>query len=111
MLQQLGIYELVAKTRGAMSMVSLRSAIGGQGTYGVQFQVKDANTQAATTTLSFAVAGSNAFMASLFPPGSIFHHRVDAATTGLPVDTSPAAAIYSLHSAVSARKSPDLRAS
>ena len=33
--------------------------------------------------------------ANIFPSDSIFHHRVDAATTGLPVDTSPAAAIYS----------------
>ena len=34
-------------------------------------------------------------MATIFPATSIFHHRVDAATTRLPVDTSPAAPIYS----------------
>jgi hypothetical protein len=36
-------------------------------------------------------------MANIFPSNSIFHHRVDAATTNLPVDTSPAAAIYSAY--------------
>ena len=43
----------------------------------------------------FAINGSNAFLANIFPSTSIFHHRVDAATTSLPVDTSPAAPIYS----------------
>ncbi|HEY6448920.1 MAG TPA: hypothetical protein VIY53_20875, partial [Acidobacteriaceae bacterium] len=32
---------------------------------------------------------------TIFPANSIFHHRVDAATTKLPVDTSPAAPMYS----------------
>ncbi len=71
------------------------SLVGGQGTYGVQFQVSDATSHTATATITFAIAGSNAFLASIFPSGSIFHHRVDAASTGLPVDTSPAAPIYS----------------
>lgn len=69
--------------------------IGGQGTYIPEIVVTDsANTQA-TADISFAISGNNAFLESIFPSDSIFHHRVDAATTSLPVDTSPAAAIYS----------------
>jgi hypothetical protein len=52
------------------------------------------NTQAAQA-ITFAINGNNAFLAKIFPSTSIFHHRVDAATTGLPVDTSPAAPMYS----------------
>ena len=69
--------------------------IGGQGTYRPHFVVTDsANTQA-TQDISIAITGSNAFLANIFPSTSIFHHRVDAATTGLPVDSSPAAPMYS----------------
>jgi hypothetical protein len=71
------------------------SQIGGQGTYGVQFIVTDASNSTATQNISFGIAGSNAFLSSIFPGNSIFHHRMDYATTGLPVDTSPAAPIYS----------------
>jgi hypothetical protein len=53
-----------------------------------------AHTQA-TQQITFAINGDNTFLASIFPATSIFHHRVDAASTSLPVDTSPAAAIYS----------------
>ena len=67
------------------------SVVGGQGSYGVQFQVADSASHTATTSITFGVAGNNAFLAAIFPANSIFHHRVD----GLPVDTSPAAAIYS----------------
>jgi hypothetical protein len=71
------------------------SLIGGQGTYSPEFIVTDsANTQA-SQQITFAINGSNAFLSNIFPSTSIFHHRVDAATTGLPVDTSPAAPIYS----------------
>lgn len=71
------------------------SQIGGQGTYTPEFVVTDsANTQA-TQNIGIAINGNNAFLANIFPSTSIFHHRVDAATTGLPVDTSPAAPIYS----------------
>jgi hypothetical protein len=45
--------------------------------------------------VSFSINGSYAFLATIFPSTSIFHHRVDAATSGLPIDTSPAAPIYS----------------
>ncbi|MGA3135168.1 MAG: hypothetical protein ABSC88_04150 [Terracidiphilus sp.] len=69
------------------------SLIGGQGTYIPEFVVKDSTGAEATQDISFAINGSNAFLASIFPSTSIFHHRVDAATTGLPVDTSPAAPI------------------
>src|SRR5208282_1382735 len=69
--------------------------IGGQGTYTPEFVVTDSADAQATQDISFAINGNNAFLANIFPSTSIFHHRVDAATTGLPVDTSPAAAIYS----------------
>jgi hypothetical protein len=71
------------------------SLIGGQGTYIPQIVVTDSTAAQATQDISFAIIGSNAFMANIFPSTSIFHHRVDAATTSLPVDASPAAAIYS----------------
>jgi hypothetical protein len=73
------------------------SLIGGQGTYIPEFVVTDARGAQATQNISFAINGSNAFLASIFPSTSIFHHRVDAATTGLSVDTSPAAPIYSAY--------------
>jgi hypothetical protein len=71
--------------------------IGGQGTYMPDIVVKDAASAQATQQISFAIGGSNAFLANIFPSSSIFHHRVDAASTGLPVDTSPAAPIYSAY--------------
>jgi fibronectin type 3 domain-containing protein len=71
------------------------SLIGGQGTYIPEFVVADSTGAKATQTISFAINGSNTFLANIFPSTSIFHHRVDAATTGLPVDTSPAANMYS----------------
>lgn len=70
------------------------SLIGGQGTYIPEFVVTDSTNAQATQNISIAITGSNAFLASIFPADSIFHHRVDAATTSLPVDTSPAAPIY-----------------
>jgi hypothetical protein len=69
--------------------------IGGQGTYTPEIVVIDSQNIQATQDISFAISGNNAFLASIFPSTSIFHHRVDAATTGLPVDTSPAAPMYS----------------
>ena len=69
--------------------------IGGQGTYVPEIVVTDSDGGQATRQITFAVAGSNAFLANIFPANSIFHHRVDAASTSLPVDTSPAAAMYS----------------
>ncbi len=69
--------------------------IGGQGTYIPQIVVHDSAGAQATQNITFAINGSNAFLATVFPASSIFHHRVDAATTALPVDTSPAAPIYS----------------
>ena len=74
---------------------SISSAlIGGQGTYTPQFVVTDSASNQATQNISFAINGNNAFLATIFPSTSIFHHRVDAATTNLPVDTSPAAPMY-----------------
>jgi hypothetical protein len=69
--------------------------IGGQGSYRPEFIVKDSTGTQATQVISFAISGDNAFLATIFPSTSIFHHRVDLATTGLPVDTSPAAPMYS----------------
>ncbi len=71
------------------------SIIGGQGCYTPTITVTDSTGKTATASITFAINGSNAFMSSVFPSTSIFHHRVDAATTGLPVDTSPAAPIES----------------
>jgi hypothetical protein len=71
--------------------------IGGQGTYTPEIVVTDSTGTQATADISFAISGNNTFLANIFPSDSIFHHRVDAATTGLTVDTSPAAAIYSAY--------------
>jgi hypothetical protein len=71
------------------------SLIGGQGTYTPELVVTDSMSVQAARQISIAVNGSNAFLANIFPSTSIFHHRVDAAATGLPVDTSPAAPMYS----------------
>src|ERR1700691_333818 len=71
------------------------SLIGGQGTYTPEFVVTDSISALATQDISLAINGNNAFLSTIFPSTSIFHHRVDAATTGLPVDTSPAAPLYS----------------
>ena len=73
------------------------SLIGGQGSYTPEFVVTDSSSSQATKDINFAINGSNAFLAAIFPSTSIFHHRVDAATTGLPVDTSPAAPMYSAY--------------
>ncbi|HEY1612900.1 MAG TPA: Ig domain-containing protein [Rhizomicrobium sp.] len=69
--------------------------IGGQGTYSPRLIVTDSTNAQASKQIDFAISGANAFLAKIFPASSIFHHRVDAATTGLPVDTSPAAPMYS----------------
>lgn len=68
--------------------------IGGQGTYAPLFVATDSAHAQASAQIAFAITGSNAFLAMIFPSTSIFHHRVDAASTGLPVDTSPAAPIF-----------------
>jgi hypothetical protein len=71
------------------------SLIGGQGTYTPKFVVTDSANDQASRSINLVINGDNAYLPNIFPPNSIFHHRVDAATTGLPVDTSPAAPIYS----------------
>ena len=71
------------------------SLIGGQGTYLPEFIVTDAASAQATQAISIAINGNNSFLANIFPATSIFHHRVDGATTNLPVDASPAAPMYS----------------
>jgi predicted small secreted protein len=79
----------------ASTGIIISSLIGGQGTYTPEFVVTDSTSAQATQNISIALNGNNAFLASIFPSTSIFHHRVDAATTNLPVDTSPAAPMYS----------------
>ena len=69
--------------------------IGGQGTYVPELVVRDSAGAQATQTITFSINGSNAFLENVFPTDSIFHHRVDASTTGLPVDTSPAGPLFS----------------
>lgn len=69
------------------------SRVGGQGKYIVQFQVADAASRTAQAEVTLAIAGSNAYLSSVFPADSIFHHRLDS----LPVDTSPAAPLYSAY--------------
>src|SRR6202451_114394 len=71
------------------------SLIGGQGTYTPEFVVTDSTNAQAIQDISIAISGNNAFLANIFSSTSIFHHRVDATTTSLPVDTSPAAPMYS----------------
>jgi hypothetical protein len=70
------------------------SLIGGQGSYSPELVVTDATSTRATQVISLAINGNNAFLANIFPSTSIFHHRVDFATTNLPVDASPAAPMY-----------------
>jgi hypothetical protein len=79
---------------GLISSSPIGQGIGGQGTYTPQFVVTDSASNEATQNISIALNGNNAFLATIFPSTSIFHHRVDAATTNLPVDTSPAAPMY-----------------
>jgi hypothetical protein len=73
------------------------SQVGGQGTYSPEFIVTDSSSAQATQEISIAIAGNNSYLSSIFPSNSIFHHRVDAASAKLPVDTSPAAPIYSAY--------------
>ncbi len=68
------------------------SAVGGQGGYSFQVQVEDSAQATATATFVINVAGDSTYGGcDIFPADSIFHQRVDQ----LPVDTSPAAPIYS----------------
>ena len=69
------------------------SAIGGQGTYKVQMIVTDSLGATATQLVTFALAGSTAFLANIFPSNSIFRTPIDLADCSTCiVDTSPAAA-------------------
>ncbi len=75
---------------GAISSES----VGGQGGYQFQVQVKDAAGTIATALETINVVADNTYGGcAIFPPDSIFHHRVDS----LPVDTSPAAPIPSAY--------------
>ncbi len=68
------------------------ASVGGQGGYYFQVQVVDATGAAATAGFQINVAGDSSYGGcAIFPADSIFHHPVD----GLPVDSSPAAPIYS----------------
>ncbi|MDR3557726.1 MAG: hypothetical protein P4L55_23460 [Syntrophobacteraceae bacterium] len=81
-------------TIGASTGVISSTAVGGQGGYYFQVQVVDAANHTATAGFVINVAGDSTYGGcNIFPPNSIFHHRVDL----LPVDTSPAAPIYSAY--------------
>ncbi|HXQ97670.1 MAG TPA: Ig domain-containing protein, partial [Candidatus Limnocylindrales bacterium] len=70
------------------------AAVGGQGGYQFQVQVKDSAGTIATALETINVIANNTLSGcAVFPPDSIFHHRVDS----LPVDTSPAAPIPSVY--------------
>jgi hypothetical protein len=71
--------------------------IGGQGSYVPELIVTDSTKATAKSQVNFAINGNSTFLASIFPSTSIFHHRVDAASTSLPVDTSPAAPMDSAY--------------
>jgi hypothetical protein len=73
---------------------AITGIIYGQGTYVVQFIATDATGVTSTENISFAIAGDNTLGGcSLFPSDSIFHTNI----SGLPVDTSPAAAIPAVY--------------
>jgi len=74
--------------------------IAGQGYYGTKIVVFDSANNSASKVIYFSINGNNAYLANIFPADSIFHHRVDAATTSLPVDTSPAAPIKAAYQAL-----------
>ena len=84
-------------TLNSGSGVITGSQIGGQGTYQPNIIVTDHAGARTAQQVTFAINGANGFLASIFTSNSIFHHRMDAATTGLPVDTSPAAPILSAY--------------
>lgn len=65
------------------------SLIGAQGQYGTQFVITDSLGATASKTVTFGFHSVNGWAASILPSNSIFRHRMDFATTGLPVDTSP----------------------
>lgn len=73
--------------------------IGGQGYYQPMIQVTDAAGTVATVQVAFSIAGNDAFLQTIFPSTSIFHHRIDS----LPVDTSPAAPIPSVYASAHIR--------
>ena len=77
------------------------SLVGGQGLYQTLIVVTDAAGAQVSQAVGFAINGNNAGIAQIFPSDAIFHHRVDAASTGLPVDTSPAAAIPAVYASAS----------
>jgi len=79
----------------ASSGVVSGAQIGGQGSYVPRIFVADSAGARVSRPIAFAIDGANRFLAGIFPANSIFHHRVDAASTGLPVDMSPAAPIFS----------------
>jgi hypothetical protein len=74
----------------ATGIISSSGQVGGQGGYYFQVQATDSQGLTGTAFLTLNVAADNTFGGcNIFPPDSIFHHRVDA----LPVDNSPAAPI------------------
>src|ERR1700722_1866630 len=70
----------------------ISGTVYGQGGYVTEFVATDSTGATGTTTITFAIAGNNTLGGcTLFPSNSAFHINVSS----LPVDTSPAAAMYS----------------
>jgi len=80
-------------TIGASTGTISSSSVGGQGMYTFEIQVQDSASNTATQTFTIDVTADNTNGGCSFPSDSIFYQP----TTGLPVDTSPAAAIPSAY--------------
>ncbi len=75
----------------------IKGTFYGQGAYQTLFTVTDSTGVSASTTIRFAVAGDSTLAGcQLFPEDTIFHTDI----SNLPVDTSPAAPIWSVYQPV-----------
>ena len=66
------------------------SLIGGSGTYGMCATLMDSLGTVINKVLNIPIQGVYSWVSGVFPANAIFYHRMDAASTGLPVSTSPA---------------------
>ena len=85
--------------------------VGGMGHYTPLFMVNDSAgniavngtggstaTTATSATISLNVTPNTSWMNHIFPSNNVAYHRTDAASTSLPVDTSPAAPLACMYS-------------
>jgi hypothetical protein len=71
--------------------------IGAQGIYTPTITVTDSlGATASKSTISFSFQAVNAWMFNVFPHTGIAYHRMDLASTGLPVSSSPADQVNSI---------------